>query len=578
MAGTGCKAEMKFIDVTALADAAVTVSTAQSIGNLSLFSNDMESTQKEYGTLELNQFILDGSKTVMPAAPKDIAFWSEQKSGDACTFSSNPTFAAAFKTNHSSGGVTLYFADDYPAEVKVSYYSAGGSKIKSSVFYPDGLIYVCRDYVTNFQRVVIEFQKTRLPNRYIKLQYVLYGLYLQWQDDLIQSASVHEEIDETGSTLAINTASIAIVDENNDFDFGNENGAWKAIQKTQEVTLTEKKDGKEIPVGTYFLDKKSFQNNIASFDLIDRIGLMDNYKFRDGERYDGETVGNILKAIFRAAGVTKYEIEEEVAKLTVSGCLKIMSCREALQMVCFAVGAVADCQRSDMIKVFMPNRYVSSNVGTDRKFNGNTQISLDEYISGVSIEVNGYAPGTESTELYNDTLISGENTIEFSNPVDPDTISVKGGTLVTAKTNYAVIKMSKTGTCVISGREYTETSIKYVKNVSQIDAGESENIKEFSGITLYNMELIADRAESLLKYYLLRKMVSMRYLVNAEKVGDWVTITDRNRNVSATLIESQDLDLTGGFIATASCRGYSMVTSDYYFTGTELYSGQEGII
>ncbi len=70
----------------------------------------------------------------------------------------------------------------------------------------------------------------------------------------------------------------------------------------------------------------------------------------------------------------------------------------------------------------------------------------------------------------------------------------------------------------------------------------------------------------------------MRYLVNAEKVGDWVTITDRNRNVSATLIESQDLDLTGGFIATASCRGYSMVTSDYYFTGTELYSGQEGII
>lgn len=578
MARTGCKAEMKFIDVTAVADATVTVATPQSVGKLSLFSNDAESAQKAYGTLELNQFVLDGSKTVMPAAPKDIAFWSEEKSGDDCKFTKNPTFTAVFKTNHSSAGVTLYFADDYPAEVKVSYYSAAGSKLKSSVFYPDSKTYVCKEHVSNFRKVVIEFRKTRLPNRYIKLQYVLYGLYLQWQDDLIQSAAVHEEIDETGSTLAINTASISIVDENNDFDIGNEDGTWKAIQKTQEVTLTETKDGKEIPAGTYFLNEKAFQNNIASFELIDRIGLMDNYKFRDGERYDGELAGNILKAIFTAAGVTKYEIEDEVANLTLSGCLKIMSCREALQMVCFAVGAVADCQRSDTIKVFMPNRYISSNVGTDRKFNGDTQISLDEYVSGVSIEVSGYSPGTESSELYNDTLLVGENMIEFSNPVDPNSVSVTGGTLVKAKTNYAIIKMAKTGTCVISGKEYLETSVKYVKSVSQIDSGESENIKEFTGITLYNMELIADRAESLLKYYLLRKKVGMRYLVNTEKVGDWVTIMDRSRNVSATLIESQDIDLTGGYIATAECRGYSLVTSDFYFTGTELYAGQEGIV
>lgn len=72
---TYCRAEMKFIDVTALADAAVTTDDNQSIGSVGLFAD--QTKQSDYGTFELNQFILDGSKSVLPENPNDIAFWSE---------------------------------------------------------------------------------------------------------------------------------------------------------------------------------------------------------------------------------------------------------------------------------------------------------------------------------------------------------------------------------------------------------------------------------------------------------------------------------------------------------------------
>ena len=61
--GTYCKVEMKFTDVTALSDAEVSTEDNQSIGNVSNFKEQI--AQADYGTLELNQFVLDASKRLL---------------------------------------------------------------------------------------------------------------------------------------------------------------------------------------------------------------------------------------------------------------------------------------------------------------------------------------------------------------------------------------------------------------------------------------------------------------------------------------------------------------------------------
>ena len=70
MRKTSCKAQMKFIDVTALEDATVITADNQSIGDTEGFKIDAE--QKDYGTFELNQFVLDGR--VMELAVACISF------------------------------------------------------------------------------------------------------------------------------------------------------------------------------------------------------------------------------------------------------------------------------------------------------------------------------------------------------------------------------------------------------------------------------------------------------------------------------------------------------------------------
>jgi hypothetical protein len=567
---------MKFIDVTALADASVTTDDNQGIGSVGLFADQTE--QSDYGTFELNQFILDGSKSLLPENPNDIAFWSAALSKDGCTFETNPKITITFKEQHTSAAITLYFEDEPPAELKITWYTIAGTKLITETFYPNSLIYVCNNQVQNYGKIEIEFVKTTFPQRYIKLQYILYGKYIVWDKDMIQTAKVQEDIDVTSASLSINEADISIVDMNNDFDAENENGAWNSVQKTQEVTLSEFNNGNMIPMGAFFIDDFSFSKNIAKFKLVDVVGLLDKYTFYEGQVYNNVRAGVILNAIFATAGIKKYVIDEEVGNTLLSGYLAIQTCRKALQQVCFACGAVADDSRSDTIKVYKPDKYVKSTVGTDRKFNGNTKVSLEKYISGVNIEMKNYALEEKTSDIYKKTLPAGDTKITFSSPYLPSSITASAGTLKEVKTNYLIINMPTAGQCQITGIKYANTTFSYEKSVDKIESGETENIKKYSGCTIYNADILPDIAAYLLDYHALRKKVGMKYLVDLEQVGNWANINSIGGKTSTTLIESQTLDLTGGFIATATCRGYSVVVTEDVFAGTELYTGGDVII
>lgn len=576
MSRTYCRAEMKFIDVTALSDATVTTDDNQSIGSIGLFQNQTD--QNDYGTFELNQFVLDGSKDILSDNPADIAFWNDTLSKADCTFETNPKITVTFQEQHTSAAITLYFEDEFPAELKITWYTFAGTKLVTKTFYPDSLIYVCNQQIQNYGKVEIEFVKTTFPQRYIKLQYILYGKYIVWDKDMIQTAKVQEDIDVTSATLSINEADISIVDMNNDFDAENENGAWKSIQKTQKVSLSEYLDGKIIPMGAFFIDDFSFAKNIAKFKLIDAVGLLDKYTFYEGQIYNNVRAEVILKAIFATAGITKYEIDKEVGNTLLSGYLAIQTCRKALQQVCFACGAVADDSRSDTIKVYKPDRYVKSTVGTDRKFNGNTKVSLEKYISGVNIDMKNYVLEDKTSDIYKKTLPAGDTKITFSSPYLPSSITASAGTLKEVKTNYLIINMPTAGDCQIKGIKYANTTFSYEKRMDKIESGETENIKKYSGCTIYNADILPDIAAYLLDYHALRKKVGMKYLVDLEQVGNWANINSIGGKTSTTLIESQTLDLTGGFIATATCRGYSIVVTEDVFAGTELYTGGDVII
>lgn len=570
---TNCKAHMEFIDTTAVADGVASSQDNAEMGKLELLKQ--EKSYPSYAIPDLNRFLLDGSREVLNAE-SSLSFVSDMVSGGDCIFAVAPVLTVAFTTVHTSAGITLNFVDDYPTEVRITWYDLESVKWIKKTFYPDGLKYFCRHQVENYGRVVIEFIKTRLPGQRVQLAYVKYGAEIKWSGSSIKSASITEEVDVTSATIPVNKAEISILDEANEFELANHSGVWKSIQKRQSVTITEELSDQDVVCGTLYIDTWKMDKNIVSFSLIDLIGLLDKTKFYNGEVYNDCPAGSIIDAIMESARVEDYTISEEVAEMLLSGHIPVCTHREALQQVVFACGAVADCSRQGGISIYIPGRQINSIIGTNRKFMGTT-IELDEYVSGVAITYANYIPASETEEIYSGTLPDGISVIEFTDPYMSSSITVTVGTIADVGANFVKVFMAAPGACTISGRRYESRKITYTAKVDVVEAGKEENTISFEGCTLFNGERVKEAAERLLNYYQMRQIVKIRYLIGTEKTGDWVNIMDAKGSMATTGIAQQTIDLAGGFIATATCRGYSKIVTDGNYAG-EFYAGERGII
>ena len=571
MPRTSCKVYMEFADTTAVADRGILTEANAGIGNAELLRENAE--YPLYAMLDSNSFLLDGSRRILQEETK-IPFVSTEASKDDCIFENNPVIIIEFTKNHTSAGITLNFIEDYPAELVISWYDLNGAKIVSSVFYPDDLRYFCRSQIENYGRIEIAFTKTRRTGQCVKLGGIQYGTVIEWGGNEIKSASLSEEVDVTSATLPINTAEISVMDYDNDFDLSNQNGAWKSVQKRQALTIKEEVGSNQVTMGTLYLDTWKVAAKIVSLSLIDTLGLMDKTKFYDGQIYTNVAAGEIIDSIMSSAGILKYSISDEVSEILLTGHIAICTHREALQQVLFACGAVADCSRTGGIDIYMPDRHADSAVGPDRKFTGTT-IEVDDYVSGVAITYNQYILSDEVQEIYKDVLPKGSTLIEFSEPHED--INVSGGNLIETTVNYAIINMAEAGECIITGSPYKKTEITYTAKVESLKAGEEQNTLSYSGCTMFNIERVKEVAKYILDYYQLRQIVTMRYLIDKERTGTWVNIRDVKGSIVSTGINSQTIDLTGGFIATAKCRGYSKVVTDYIYAG-EIYAGERGLI
>ena len=570
------EAFFNFIDVTALSDSKAVSTSAKDFSNTALFHDDI--SQASYGTLELNQFVLDGSREIFPTQqPEDVPYWSEEKSDESCCYINNPTLEITFTKPHTSIGLNLHFAEEVPAKILVTWYTLSGSKLISQTFYPDSAEFFCRCHVQEYGKITIEFVKSSQPYRYVKMNHVEYGKNILLGRDKIKTAAVYEELDPTSATLSINTADMEIIDEDGEFDLANQSGLWKSLQREQQTDITEYVNGKPVDCGTFYLDTWDSQNNLVKFSLTDILGVMDRTLFYGGRIYVNEYAGVIIDDIMASAGVQKYSVAEEVYYTRLSGWLAIQSHRAALQHVVFACGAVADCSRSDWVKIYMPDRYVSHTIGMDRKFQG-TKVALDEYVSSVTVAYISYVLSKESEEITNGILSVGKSRVEFGAPYQPESITVSAGNIVEVATNYVIVQMAAEGECIITGNKYEAFENACTASVQIIESGETPNTKAYKGCTLLDAGKAREIAKYLLDYHQLRQTAEIRYINDGEAVGNWCDVSMKSGANATTCILNQTLDLTGGNIASMKSRGYSRSVTDYMFAGSELYAGEEGVI
>lgn len=412
-------------------DASVSASgydTAKS--NLALLPFGAEN-EKQYATLETNLWTLDGAYSIYDNG--DISFWSADLTDDSGDFATSPTITIDFDEQYTSLGITLVFGGDtWCNDISIAWYQ-GETLLDSKSFTPDSMNYYCENTVEAYSKLIITLNGTALPRRRAKVDKIIFGAERTFLRNELRRVQITEQIDITGRETPANAM---------DWVLNSLSDVSYIFQFKQPVYAY---DGSEL-YGIFYVDKADRDDdNLYDVICTDAIGVLDSYSWADAY-YSNVNAATLITSICDGFDV---DIDASLQNKTVTGILKGLTRRRALQNVCFAIGAIADTSHSDAIRIFPLDDSTAKEVPDDRTREGSS-VETEKPVTQVRLTVHSYSTtqsaDAEAIEVNGTTYYDTKTVKVIDNPNvtasdRPNVIKVENAYLVTSSNGDEIAQL-----------------------------------------------------------------------------------------------------------------------------------------
>lgn len=546
--------------MTARADAAFVSSQNQPFAVIEDINLEDGITFPDVATLEPGfGWPLNGSKAVLPANPGAYTWgwWSTEQSGVDKAFTNPPTLTVTFAdetetpTPHSSAGITFGFYATLPGTINIKWYDGSDTLLANENFTPDSLTYFCDKQVENYYKVVITVQSMASVHRFLRVTSILFGVLEVIGGARVTGAKLTEEISPVTLTLPINTLDLSFFTPNGRFALLDPAGAYTLFQWKQRIEAYKTVDGARTYMGPYYLQKATGTvDAVTQLSCVDIIGILDTLDYMGGI-FVNKPLGDLLDDILTPEGIG-FELDASFTGVTITGYLPICKKRGALQHIAFAIGAVVDPTRADVMRFYPAPTVASIPITPARKIIGH-KITLEELVTQVDVTAHSYILGTELKELTKATLAVGVHTITFSAPVYVTAIT--GAALTLAHPNYCVVTVTTTGEVVLSGYEYADATTVYTVKTDPLPSGAKSSAKSVDKATLVDPDKAAAVAQRLYAYYQNRYTDEGQVLPGNEAAAARAAISSLGSKTLTGNIQRVVTDLSVGCLETITMRG-----------------------
>ena len=303
----------------------------------------------------------------------------------------------------------------------------------------------------------------------------------------------------------------------------------------------------------YLKNVQRVARNTYRITATSAIGLLENQDHPGGV-YTGETVQTVFSSIIN--GAFSYSLSLDVAGQHVVGWLPYDTARANLHRVMFALGISAKKDSGGDVYFTFVNRDSPVDVSDSNVFLGGSVDYVSPATAADVTEHQYYILPTDAEEdlFYNGGQVPASSTlIKFSEP-HYDLTASGGLTIDSSGVNYAVVS----GNGTLKGKKYTHTT--QVVRQSIVTTAQ-ENVITSDSDGLVNPLNSLNVAKRLMAYYGGKKTIRADIVLNGEKSGDAVNITDAYGDVYTGIIAKMEI------VASSFLRAACQIVTDYIPTG-----------
>lgn len=500
------------VDADAAATSTVTATAGLPFSTPTTIVYEEGTPERVYATLEPGRMLADGRQLIPPRNTPQMqreGFVSTALSDGQGAFASPPTITIGFTKTHTVPALSFTFdraTGDYPAQLRIRAWRKG-EFIVDKIVEPTSADYTADGEIERFDKLEISFLSTVKPYRRARLQQLMFGVGMMFDNRLIQSANQKLEVDPITRRLPQNTFSFSLVNTNlisgetqNLYDPDNPKGVWKYIEQRSPIKV---EYGQQItqgipwgdaysqtwgdlelatwgglmnggfvewmPGGRYYLNAAPTVNGLyAKFTAFDVMGLMGGSYYKG--YYDGQphSLYSLAEGVLLDAALPQiyadrppWTLWEGLRDIYTTAPLPVKSHKELLQLIAHAACSVLYTDRDGILQIKPPPTEQYDLALSFDSTMGQPKATKIPTLYRVDCPVYSHMVEAESKELHSgEYWAEGETKLHISfGMAIVDNITVEGAEL-TEQQRYAqavdlTITGSGTATVKIMGRGIT---------------------------------------------------------------------------------------------------------------------------
>jgi hypothetical protein len=382
-------------------DANTSATNEESFSEAETITDATEKNPERYGTLEQNEWGLDGTYNYFDETPGDAGYTTSILSGADAKYTVVPTITISFAELQTTliPGLTITWGegiDEWAVSFRATVYNGNTQIARLSVTDNTSTMSQLFADLQNFNKIVIEIFEWCLPYRRCRVTEVLLGIRETYTKAELLGYTHTESADLLSAILPKNEITFSLDNSTGRWNPNNPTGVEKYLLERQKISvkygMTVNGMLEKMKGGTFWLSEWNTPANgiEASFTARDAITFMNDV-------YTGPRSGT-LKAIATAAfeqanlpvtpdGSARYFIDDNLANITTdfSEDTSTYTIADVLQMIAHMACCVFYQDRNGMVRIEPHNVEITDYVINRFRSYAHPEISISKPLRAVSV-------------------------------------------------------------------------------------------------------------------------------------------------------------------------------------------------
>jgi hypothetical protein len=495
-------------------------------------------------TFENQYWLLDGSFNFFVNSDqnrKNNGWWSNSQSNGDGEFTTPPVLIINFPFPITTIGLTFIFGhENIVKDLQVEWKLNGVIVDTYTETNNSNSVCIIENHVESYDSLVITFNKTIKPYRFVKLARLDFGIGKEFTSQDLVSINCEFNTDLTSKEANVSTMYLNLHSEEAEFSILNPSGVYLALKERQKIDIY---IDNLIYSRFYLKNWYSIDDYNYSFECDNTIGVMNDITF-EGGMYNNYSAKTLINTICAKAGFGVEYKDDNIDSKVVSGWIDKTSCREALKQVLFATGNII-LPRSidDVIKIGVAGSNILVDEITNEDMYFGNKMLLKNMVTHINIQTHKYTLSSTPEEVFKGDLKAGRNIIEFNMPYGDISLSVDTGSynIINQSCNHIEFDITNDTQVIINGKLYEDNAVLVRK---QIANGYKENVIEIKDATLIN-SINVDNVLDVLEWYFTKRIertINYDYEMKGD-VGDKIWVSNVFNTQNNCVVENLSIDL-----------------------------------